>query len=124
METAKENMENFVLSKNATIQDALTAITNNIRGAVVVVDDEGLLEGVVSDGDIRRALVAGATTITPIEKIVNRNPLVIESSKDATEERVKELLDHNRQVHVIPVLEENKVVDIVVRDTEAENSGS
>ena len=103
---------------SSTIGDALKAITNNHRGSVVVVDGENrVLEGVVSDGEIRRALVAGATTLAPIEKILNRNPITMNNT-EATSETIAEKLKHNRQINVIPIIQKNRVVDILCQKSD------
>ena len=55
----------YCIAENATIADALTVITENKRGCVIVISDQGALLGILSDGDIRRALVRGAMELTP-----------------------------------------------------------
>lgn len=120
MRMKKINMEDYLINISSTIGDALKAITNNHRGSVVVVGDDRILAGVVSDGEIRRALVAGATTLAPVEKILNRNPITMDNM-EATSEAIAEKLKHNSQINVIPIIQKNRVVDVIVRDTDAEN---
>lgn len=121
MQMKKIQMKDYLIDISSTIGDALEAITNNHRGSVVVVaGKDRVLEGVISDGDIRRALVAGATTLAPIEKILNRNPTTMDNI-EATSEAIAEKLKHNRQINVIPIIQKNRVVDVIVRDTDTEN---
>lgn len=49
----------FVVDQNAGIMDALKKIDNNKQGFVIVTDSEGVVRGVLTDGDIRRGLIGG-----------------------------------------------------------------
>ena len=63
----------FVIEKSASIKEAMRAISANQKGVIVVIDKNERLVGVLSDGDIRRALLREASLITPIEKVMNIN---------------------------------------------------
>ncbi len=105
----------YLLQKDATIEDALSAITENKRGAVLIVESDDTLVGVVADGDIRRALVKGATTLTPIEKIVNLNVVSVKKGRDQ-KEKGEEIFASHVGINLIPVLEAgNRVCDVLVR---------
>lgn len=57
----------------ATIRDAMRAINESGTGLVVAVDASNHAVGVVSDGDIRRALLNGRTLEEPVDAILVRN---------------------------------------------------
>ncbi|HEY4517670.1 MAG TPA: CBS domain-containing protein [Candidatus Paceibacterota bacterium] len=108
----------FLINSLATIQDAMGAITDNQRGAVVIVDEKGHLYGLISDGDIRRAMLGGATLQTPVEKICNMRPLTI-TEGDAQAGKGKRIFDEEASITVIPVVGAgNTVADVLVRDPE------
>ena len=46
---------NMVMSPRASLREALEAITKNGRQAVLVADAEGVLAGMVTDGELERA---------------------------------------------------------------------
>lgn len=52
-------MQNFCVKENSTIIDALKIIDNNKKGFALLIDDQNMLLGVLTDGDIRRALISG-----------------------------------------------------------------
>lgn len=54
----------------------MTAMTSSHIGLMPVVDAESVLVGVVSDGDIRRALLEGVALDSPVTAILNRHPVV------------------------------------------------
>jgi len=61
--------EKLLLNKNQTIEDALVAINSNPSLKIaLVVDSSNFLEGVVTDGDVRRGLLAKYTLDTPVFK--------------------------------------------------------
>lgn len=90
-------------------------ITDNQRGAVAVVDDDFVYLGMVSDGEIRRALVHGATQLAPISKIVNINAhtLRIDGRGEA-----EDLFAKYPEVTLIPIIGKGNILeDIVIRDS-------
>ena len=50
-------LKNFKINISSSISKALNAINKNMSGACFVVDDKNILRGVVTDGDIRRAIL-------------------------------------------------------------------
>ncbi|ELA4930542.1 nucleotidyltransferase family protein [Vibrio vulnificus] len=71
----KNNWKKAVLSPNATVKDALRVIDAESLRVALVVDETGVLLGVVTDGDIRRGLLAGKTLETTLPEVMNRQPI-------------------------------------------------
>ncbi len=67
----------IVLAPSAKVRDAMGAMTKSRVGFAVVVEESGRLAGVVTDIDIRRALLRGAGLSSPVTKAMNRKPLVV-----------------------------------------------
>lgn len=110
----KDAKRQYLIAEEATLGDVLIAITENKRGCAVVTDQGGVLLGVVSDGDVRRALVKGATDLTPVLKILNRN--VLSLPPHASPEASTQLFAEHPEINLIPVVNAgNVVVDVVVR---------
>jgi dTDP-glucose pyrophosphorylase len=64
------------LKAGALLRDAIRRIEEIRRGIAVVCDDEGSILGTVTDGDVRRAILAGADLDTPVSSVMNVRPLV------------------------------------------------
>ena len=108
----------FVVNTGAQIREVMEAITGNQRGAVLVVDDDFFLQGIIADGDIRRAMLKGATMETPALKIVNMSSINI-SPEESTGQKAEEIFKESAELHILPVVgENNKLVDVLVRDPE------
>ena len=107
--------KNLVTNENTSIHEALVMITDNQRGAVAVVDGDFIYRGMVSDGEIRRALVHGATQLAPISKIVNMNARTLRTHERGEAES---LFATYPEVTLIPIIgKENILEDIVMRDS-------
>jgi dTDP-glucose pyrophosphorylase len=75
----------LVISPAASIREALEAITKNRRQAVVVVEADGRLAGLVTDGDLRRAMLRGLSLNDPITQAMNAHPTVAPAATDRGE---------------------------------------
>jgi len=107
---------NYIIFNDQSIQEAMESITYNHRGCVVVVNRDWGVLGVISDGDIRRAMVSGATQITPIEKIINTNFVVLTESGKNKLEDVYDIFKDHPKVSIVPVVDDsNKLVDIIIK---------
>lgn len=53
------DLEPFLVGPDTTIRDAMEAIDRNAKGIVLVVDADRRLLATVTDGDVRRAILAG-----------------------------------------------------------------
>lgn len=63
------------LDMHAPLVEAVRAIEASRRRIAVVVSEDGRLKGTLTDGDVRRCLLAGGSLETPISEAMNRNPL-------------------------------------------------
>ena len=63
-------LDNIICNIDITIQEAMKLIDKNCKGTVILVDNEGILKGVITDGDIRRGLLAGYGLNEPIRQLV------------------------------------------------------
>lgn len=84
---------------------AFAAITKARAGACVVVDDEGKLCGIVTDGDLRRALLRDVNLFNaPVTEVMTKSPKVIHPDALATEAL---RLMQNHQIDDLPVVDES-----------------
>ncbi len=99
-----------ILQADATIGDAIASLNKSALKIVMVVDQEAKLEGIISDGDIRRGLLSGLDLNSPLLGVVNRSPLV--ATVDLDREFVKQLMEANK-IYQIPVLDNQRhIVDL------------
>ena len=102
---------NPLVSAETTVQEALFVITDKGLGAVSVVDEEGKMLGVLTDGDIRRGLSKGVDFLQrSVADLMTKAPKYITADKLAAQ--ALHLMESNqpKPITVLPVLDENKVV--------------
>lgn len=107
--------DNPVISEDSIVQDALFMMTEKGLGAVSVVDENGCLAGLVTDGDVRRGLETGSNFLQwPVDAMMTKNPRRITQDKLAAE--ALHIMERNqpRPITVLPVVDhDGKVVGMV-----------
>lgn len=101
-----------VVSEGVTVKDALFVITGKGYGAACVVDDEGRLTGIFTDGDLRRLMERSGNEAfsTKIEKAMTRSPKTI-SPDSLAAEAVKKM--ESNEISVLIAVENQRPVGIV-----------
>lgn len=64
------DLENFCIAPADTLRAVLAAIDRNRRGIALVVDAERRLLGTLTDGDLRRAILAGCSLDQPVSTVL------------------------------------------------------
>ncbi len=74
--------DNPLILETASVKDALFVMTDKGLGAVSVVDKDGQLKGLMTDGDVRRGLEKGMDFLNlPVDQVMTLHPMVIETDK-------------------------------------------
>lgn len=107
-------MDKHIISKDKTLLEALSQINDIGVGPLVlfVLDEEHRMLGTLTDGDSRRALIAGASVNDTIDKVMHRNfnYMHIEDIENVQEIRCQKEM----KMKLVPVLDhENHIVDII-----------
>jgi dTDP-glucose pyrophosphorylase len=66
------DLQSFCVAPGDTLRAVLAAIDRNRRGIALVVDTERRLLGTLTDGDLRRAILAGLPLDTPVSSALER----------------------------------------------------
>lgn len=85
--------EKITVPADSSIMDAIKAIDDGRLQVALVIDGQGHLAGIVTDGDIRRGLLKGLGLSTPLREVMNSHPVVLreDESRDAAIRRIREL---------------------------------
>lgn len=98
--------ENPVVRGHCTVQEALFVITDKGLGAVSVVGDDNKLQGLLTDGDIRRGLRKGVDFLArPVTELMTKTPKTITEDKLAAQ--ALHLMESNipKPITVLPVVD-------------------
>ena len=103
----------FIINESSTIKDALIAINDITHDgeSLVVINSEQEIVGTLTDGDIRRGLIAGAELTDSVCKIMRHDfKFINQTNFDVA--HLKSFRD--QRIMFIPILDEQKhVVDVI-----------
>ena len=101
-----------VVREGVSVKDALFSITDKGYGATCVVNDENILTGIFTDGDLRRLMEKSGTDAfnVKIENAMTKNPKIINPDSLAAE-AVRIMQDN--EISVLIAVENNKPVGII-----------
>jgi dTDP-glucose pyrophosphorylase len=108
---------------DASALDVMRRIDENVTGLALVVDDERRLLATVTDGDLRRAVLAGRDLSEPIRAVVEWKHAPVSAPVGTTSDELLELME-TRGLRHVPLLDaDGRVVDVallteLVRDRE------
>lgn len=72
----QHNWQNILISPMTTMEDTISVIDKGALKLALVIDEEKKLLGVVTDGDIRRALIRHLDMDTAIADVMHKTPLI------------------------------------------------
>ena len=100
--------QNPVVEINTTVREALFKMTNSRMGSTSIVDKEGKLKGIITDGDIRRLLEKSADFIDrPVKDYMTADPVTISPDKLAAQ--ALQIMEE-KEINDLPVVENEKPV--------------
>ena len=102
MNSPEQHWRKAILPSNATIGQAIRNLEQVAIKIVMVANEADVLEGTISDGDIRRGLLKGLDLNSPITSVIHRNALVVPPELDR--KFVKQLMLANK-IQQIPVVD-------------------
>lgn len=117
-------LENFLLSSDRTVHDALECLDRNASGIVLITDEANRLLDTVTDGDIRRFVLAKHVLDAPLSRLLehkhgNRSSPHVEPvfARAGVDPSTLLGLMRDHGVHQIPLLDDaDRVVDLRTMD--------
>src|SRR6185437_7846830 len=65
-------LQQLLVPPTATVRDAMTCIDRARSGIALVVEEDGVLLGTITDGDLRRAMLAAVELEAPVTELLAR----------------------------------------------------
>lgn len=109
----KVDISRHLIYQHSPLKDALKSL-NALSGDIMtlfVIDNNNKMVGTLTDGDVRRGLIADYALDTPIERIMYRNFRFLRSDAD----NFRYLRELKRsQINLIPIIDsENRIIDAI-----------
>ena len=92
------------VNAEANVMDAMLELSRTGLGLVAVCDETNRVQGVFTDGDLRRWLVAGGTLNDSVTRAMTRNGVTLQAESRAVEAKER-LMKH--KISAAPVVDEN-----------------
>src|SRR5438874_1892126 len=104
-------LADVLVPEGATLRDALEVMTRNGRQVALVVDPDRRLLGLMTDGDVRKALLRGVALGSKVQEVMNRTPVVAPAGASRGEALA---LMRSRSIRHIPIVDARRtVVDLL-----------
>lgn len=97
-----QDWTSVLVSPDATIRQAVALIDSAGLQIALVVDAQQCLLGTVTDGDIRRGILAGCALEDPVASVMNDRPLTVAPGDDRSTTLV---LMQQRRIQQVPVVD-------------------
>jgi dTDP-glucose pyrophosphorylase len=101
----------IVVRAGTTLREAVERMTRSGRQIALVTDEGGRLAGVVTDGDVRRALLRGLALDGPVDEAMNKKPVVV--APEVTRETALALMRSRVLRHLPVVAPDGTLVDLL-----------
>lgn len=99
----------LVLTQDTDLKEAVLLLDKNGNGFLPIIDVSGKLLGILTDGDIRRAIIKNETKV---DKIYNKNPIVA-SFQESRQSIVRRL--HELKRRQMPIVDESgNYLDVII----------
>lgn len=104
------DLDNILVQAATPIRQALGQLNAGALGCVLLTDDEGALVRMVTDGDLRRALIAGHGMDEPLSVLEAREPLTVPPG--TSESEVRSILHREKIIHLPVVTAEGALLGL------------
>jgi dTDP-glucose pyrophosphorylase len=101
--------KNTLVSPETTMAETISVIDKAAMQFALVVDNNNKLLGIVTDGDIRRALLRHQEMNSPIDTVMNKSPSV--AKKGLSRSRLLHLMN-SKGLLAIPIIEDDVLIDV------------
>lgn len=105
MNNTLQNWHAAILNHEKNIGEVIENLDHTGLRIVLVTNKDGVFEGTISDGDVRRGLLRGLDMRSPLSEILHRNALIVPPEMGL--DLVKQLMMINK-IHQIPVVNEGR----------------
>jgi dTDP-glucose pyrophosphorylase/CBS domain-containing protein len=107
------------MSPNHSIREVMACIDHTAKGIALITDKHHRLMGTVTDGDIRRAILAGMDLNLPVKVLLDQRsstpyPIPITAPFGTPEAKLLHLMNKNSIRHIPLMDERGRVVDVAL----------
>jgi dTDP-glucose pyrophosphorylase len=110
-------LKDLIVAETATVREAMSRLNATASGVLLVADADGRLRGTLSDGDIRRWLLAGRDMDDAALQVANPRPVTLPPHEGLG---AAQALMQRHDIHLIPVVDASgRLIDFWTRSHHA-----
>ncbi|MFY0631391.1 MAG: CBS domain-containing protein [Flavobacteriaceae bacterium] len=114
-----DNIQKYLVKSDAKIRDAIKQIDSHGEGFIYVVDHEGKVKGLITDGDFRRAVIEGVSLDEKCLEIANKD--FIKLDEEYSQKDIINIFLQSR-IRNLPVIQNGVLKKVLYRkDVDLEN---
>ncbi len=102
-----KNWKKTLIQSNSNLKDALNSLEQSGLQIVLIIDDSNRLEGVVTDGDLRKAMLGSFNLESSLSEFMNKNPITVNQSMPESD--IFDLMS-SKMIMQIPILNNEREV--------------
>jgi len=102
--------DHLIINPSLSVREAIKKLDEGAKKILMVSNEEGILVGVLTDGDIRRFILNNGDLNKPVKEAMNNNPVSVisDDKKNAGEIMVK------KSIEALPIVTPgNEIIDII-----------
>jgi dTDP-glucose pyrophosphorylase len=108
------SLEKVFLYPNNTLRDSISTINSGSLQVALIVDSNLRIIGIITDGDVRRAILKGLSLDCSVELVMTQSPIYVLSGSSQS---FALNLMRQKSIHHVPVVDKNmKIIDLFVLD--------
>jgi len=107
----KDELAKFCISEGANLKMGIKKMDSLRRNVILIVGKDDTLAGILTDGDVRRAILNGADLTESLTKFMNKKPISLDCEQ-ANEESIKTII-LTKNIRHLPILEKGVLRDVV-----------
>ena len=107
------DLSKYTIIKNSNFKDASSAIESTKEGAVLVIDEEKRIIGLISSGDIIRALISDVNIYSKVDNYFRTNFVYVHEDEELKKEKIEDIF-LNQQLSLLPIVNKQMQLKSVI----------
>ena len=111
MESIISDFKDVVVSEHASFGETLKKMNHHNKSITLVADKKNKLLGILTDGDIREAILNGVTPKDNVQNAMNKNPFCLNPGY-AEGEMIRAMMENN--IFHLPIIDDQKILKGII----------
>ena len=107
------DLNKLTITYKATLKEAIKSMDEGGIGLVCVLDENNNLEGIITDGDFRRAILNNISLDENVSLVINKNFKFVE--KGYTKESIQKIFAESKLRHLL-VLDNQELIELIAEE--------